>query len=251
MDAMPEGAPCWVDAMLPDVEAGKRFYGELFGWTFRGDPYVVAHRDGRRVAGLVSKGDGRMPTVWSVYFAAPDIAALVAAVRDAGGQVITPPFPVGRAGARAVVTDPEGAVFCLWQGGLHLGFERQQQPGTFCWAEVYTRDKALVDPFYEEVFGYGTTDLEDAGADFRAWSPAGTEPGVDTAIGGRSVVSGDFPAEMPAHFLVYFNVDDCDATVETAVRLGGRIQVPPFEIPYGRMAVIHDNQGATFAVLQD
>ncbi|RBL86200.1 VOC family protein, partial [Streptomyces cavourensis] len=37
---------------------------------------------------------------------------------------------------------------------------------------------------------------------------------------------------------------------ELAVRLGGRVSAPPFDIPYGRMAVLHDDQGALFAVLQ-
>lgn len=82
------------------------------------------------------------------------------------------------------------------------------------------------------------------------WSPAGTEPGPDTAIGGRSVITDAFPAEMPSYFLNYFSVADCDATAEAGVHLGGRVSVPPFDIPYGRMAVLHDNQGAEFAVLQ-
>lgn len=73
-----EGVPCWVDAQLPDVAAGRRFYGELFGWTFRdaSGGSVWALRDGEPVAGLGRKTDGRMPTVWTVYFATPDIEGL-------------------------------------------------------------------------------------------------------------------------------------------------------------------------------
>lgn len=93
----------------------------------------------------------------------------------------------------------------------------------------------------------GTADF---GVDFRMWSPAGTEPGPDTAVAGRSVITDAFPAEMPSYFLSYFTVEDCDATAETVVRLGGRVSEPPFDIPYGRMAVLHDDQGAEFAVLQ-
>lgn len=252
-----EGAPCWADATLPDVAGGKRFYGELFGWSFdRGagpehGPYAEAALDGRPVAALAPKPDGRMPTAWTVYFATPDVVAMAARIKGAGGQIVTEPLPVGPLGTMALGADPEGAVFGLWQAGSHPGFGRKGVPGTFCWTEVYSRDKSVVDPFYEEVFGYGGTDLEDAGVDFRTWSPAGSEPGPDTAVGGRSLVSGAFPAEMPAHFLVYFSVTDCDATVSAVRRLGGRVQVEPFDIPYGRMAVVVDNQGAVFAVLQD
>ncbi|MFF2957670.1 VOC family protein [Streptomyces sp. NPDC057963] len=293
MAAFAQSAPCWVDVQLPDLEAGKRFYGELFGWTFRaGDgPYADALSDGKLVAALAAKQDGRMPTAWGVYFATDDIAASVARIREAGGQVITDPVRAGRAGVLAQAADPGGAVFGLWQAGDREGFQKQNEPGSFCWTEVYTREKDRVDAFYEEVFGFQGTDLgtsgtsgvseggaseggaseagaaeagateagaagsgaecaAESGADFRMWSPAGTEPGPDTAIGGRSVITDAFPAEMPSYFLSYFAVEDCNTTAGHAVRLGGRISAPPFDIPYGRMAVLQDDQGAVFAVLQ-
>ncbi|WP_328887653.1 VOC family protein [Streptomyces sp. NBC_00316] len=330
MAAFAPSTPCWVDVQLPDLEAGKRFYGELFGWTFRPGkdadtdgtyadaPYADALSDGRLVAAFAAKRDGRMPTAWGIYFATDDIAATVDRIRRAGGQVITEPVRAGSAGVLAQAVDPGGAVFGLWQAGVRGGFEKQNEPGSFCWTEVYTRRKDRVDAFYEDVFGFSGTDLggtrtDDAGAgepitgepdeeevravesaedeeahavesgedadearavesgedeprtggapgsepgtaefgvDFRMWSPAGTEPGPDTAVAGRSVITDAFPAEMPSYFLSYFTVEDCDATAETVVRLGGRVSEPPFDIPYGRMAVLHDDQGAEFAVLQ-
>lgn len=255
-----EGVPCWVDAALSDVEAGKRFYGELFGWTFSepakefGD-YTIAYSDGDSVGALFPKRDGRMPTVWTVYLATPDAAALGRRVRDAGGTLVAGPLQVGEHGTFALGADPEGAVFGLWQGGLRPGFEKRRRPVSFCWTELYARDKSVVDPFYERVFGYGGFDVPqdaaDPGEDYRAWSPAGAVPGPDTAIGGRSVGSSSFPAEMPPRFLVYFDVPDCDAAVATATRLGGRVQAAPRDIPYGRVAVLTDNQGADFALLQE
>ncbi|MDX3067616.1 VOC family protein, partial [Streptomyces sp. ND04-05B] len=177
-------------------------------------------------------------------------------------QVITDPVRAGRAGVLAQAADPGGAVFGLWQAGDRAGFEKQNEPGAFCWTEVYTRQPERVDAFYEEVFGFLGTDLDlggapggdpgaaEAGADFRMWSPAGTEPGPDTAIGGRSVITDAFPEMLPSYFLSYFAVADCVRAADTAVRLGGRISAPPFDIPYGRMAVLQDDQGAAFAVLQ-
>ncbi|MFD7069078.1 VOC family protein [Streptomyces sp. NPDC059913] len=249
--------PCWVDARLPDLEAGKRFYGELFGWTFRAGegPYADAYSGGRLVGALSAKRDGRMPTGWEIYFATDDIAADTARIRAAGGQMVTEPVPAGRAGVLAQAADPGGAVFGLWQAGDRAGFEKRNEPGSFCWTEVYTRRRDEVDAFYESVFGYRGTDMDDpgtaeSGLDFRMWSPAGTEPGPDTAIGGRSVITDAFPAEMPSYFLTYFAVEDCNRTAGHTVRLGGRISAPPFDIPHGRMAVLQDDQGAVFAVLQ-
>ncbi|MFE6493785.1 VOC family protein [Streptomyces sp. NPDC057748] len=275
MAAFARSAPCWVDVQLPDLEAGKRFYGELFGWTFRAGEgprgeglYADAYSGGKLVAALAGKKDGRMPTAWGIYFSTDDIAASVARIREAGGQVITEPVRAGRAGALAQAADPGGAVFGLWQASDREGFQKQNEPGSFCWTEVHTRQKDRVDAFYEEVFGFQGTDLDesevapgdsdDSGADeaeleasgFRMWSPAGTEPGPDTAVGGRSVITDAFPAEMPSYFLCYFAVEDCNRAAGNVVRLGGRISAPPFDIPYGRMAVLQDDQGAVFAVLQ-
>ncbi|WP_299535202.1 VOC family protein [uncultured Streptomyces sp.] len=264
MTAFAHSAPCWVDVQLADLEAGKRFYGGLFGWTFHagdGMPFADAYaEDGSLVAALAAKRDGRMPTTWGVYFSTEDVRASVAAVRAAGGQIITDPVHAGDAGTVALAVDPGGAVFGLWQPGRRAGFEKQNEPGSFCWTEVHTRDPERVDPFYAAVFGFHGTDLDDAssgetsasetGIGFRMWSPAGTEPGPDTAIGGRSVITDAFPAMMPSHFLVYFAVADCDATARDTLRLGGRVIEEPFDIPYGRMAVLQDDQGALFAVLQ-
>ncbi|MFJ8798270.1 VOC family protein [Streptomyces sp. NPDC102487] len=239
-----EGVPCWVDAQLPDVRAGKRFYGELFGWTFPeaadetagAAPMIPAELDGAPVAGLTPKRDGRMPTVWTVYFATPDARALTRRIAAAGGHVITAPTelpgPSGGLGSAALVTDPEGAVFGLWQPGSHAGFGRRHERRTFCWAELYARDTATVDRFYGTLF-HDALFGPDATPDF-----------------GRVPVTGVFPAEMPPHFLVHFGVGDCDEALATVTRLGGRVQVPPFDASYGRVAVVTDNQGASFAVLE-
>ncbi|WP_063775879.1 VOC family protein [Streptomyces odonnellii] len=275
-----EGTPCWVDAALPDLAAGKRFYGDLFDWTFAegggtggedrgpggggrtggGPPYrqhcAEAFSDGKRVAGLLAKRDGRMPTAWGVYFATADAAALTDRILRAGGRLVRPPTPVGHLGVLAQAADPAGAVFGLWQAGDEAGFEKRGLPGSFCWTEVYTRDKERVDPFYERVFGFLGADVPGQAVDFRLWFPAGTgtEPGAVGAvgaIGGRSVITDAFPAEMPGHFLIYFAVLDCDETAEAVVRLGGRVTTPPFDIESGRMAALMDNQGAAFAVLAE
>ncbi|WP_328748216.1 VOC family protein [Streptomyces sp. NBC_00285] len=232
-----EGVPCWVDAQLPDVAAGRRFYGELFGWTFEEAPTaregsLWAHRKGEPVAALARKTDGRMPTVWTVYFATPDIEALADRIWAAGGQVVTAPVPVAGLGTSALVTDAEGAVFGLWEPGSHQGFGSRHEPGTFAWAELYARDTEAANAFYGELFHDALFGPE-AHPDF-----------------GRALVSDVFPAEMPPHFLVHFGVEDCESVLGTVSRLGGRVQAPPFETSYGKVAVVTDNQGASFAVLE-
>ncbi|MEW2246991.1 VOC family protein [Streptomyces sp. NPDC058733] len=232
--AYAEGVPCWVDAQLPDVEAGKRFYGELFGWSFEpayGDS-VWAHLDGEPVAALARKADGRLPTVWTVHFATPDAEALARRVQAAGGQVVTAPTRVGDLGVAVLATDREGAVFGLWQPDGHPGFGRRHEEGSFGWVELYTRDTAAANTFYGDLF-HDALFGADAEPDF-----------------GRAPVSDVFPAEMPPHFLVHFRVADCAQALGRVQRLGGRLQAEPFTTSYGTVAVVTDDQGASFALLE-
>ncbi|MEU9190625.1 VOC family protein [Streptomyces sp. NPDC048484] len=271
--AFAEGAPCWIDAQLPDVEAGKRFYGGVFGWTFEPagpaaptvptapsapsaltdpfDPFessalseggqtaespyagaVRAYLDTEPVAALVPKRDGRMPTVWTVYFATPRAQDMADRIRRGGGQIVTAPVRVGPYGIGALAADPEGAVFGLWEAGTHPGFGSCRGTGSFSWVELYARDTAAADAFYPGLF-----------------RDALFGPGVTREFG-RAPITDLFPAEMPPHFLVHFGVRDCESVLGTVTRLGGRVQAPPFDTSYGRVAVVSDNQGASFALLQ-
>ncbi|MBY8884862.1 VOC family protein [Streptomyces sp. PTM05] len=275
MAAFVEGEPCWADAMLPDLEAGKRFYGELLGWTFdEGDDerhsYTLARRDDKIVAGLIAKPDGRMPTVWNVYFASPDLPGTAARVRKAGGQIITGPAVVGEAGSLLMAADPGDAVFGVWQGAGHVGFQERNGPGSFCWTELYARDKDAVDPFYRQVFGFDAEQIGQADGpfDYEVWTVKGERgpegggavQGEDAEgeeaereekvyVGGRMRMGADSPAELPSHFVVYFGVEDCDRAVATVRRLGGKVDREPQDSPHGRLASVVDNQGTHFTVI--
>jgi hypothetical protein len=48
----------------------------------------------------------------------------------------------------------------------------------------------------------------------------------------------------------YFSVDNTDAAIERAVAAGGKLQVPAFDMQYGRMAVLSDPAGAVFSIVQ-
>ncbi|MEU9979077.1 VOC family protein [Streptomyces sp. NPDC051014] len=229
-----EGVPCWVDVQLPDVEAGKRFYGGLFGWTFEdaGGGAAWARLDGAGVARLSRKRDGRMPTVWTVYFATPDIGDLARRILAAGGQIVNAPVPVRDLGTAALAADPQGAVFGLWQAAAHPGFGVRHAPGTFAWAQLYTSDTDAANVFYGQLFN-------------EALFGAGARPDF-----GRAPVTDVFAAGMPSQFVVHFRTGDVAAAVGAVLELGGRVQAPPFETSYGKVAVVTDNQGASFALLQ-
>lgn len=92
MAALPEGTPCWADAMFSDVEGAKSFYGDVLGWTF-GEAqseygnYTQAYVNGKAVAAVVPPMPGAEgQSAWCLYLASPDAAATAAKIRDKGAR---------------------------------------------------------------------------------------------------------------------------------------------------------------------
>ncbi|CAM5649601.1 MULTISPECIES: VOC family protein [Streptomyces] len=249
MAVQPEGTPCWADAMFSDVEGAKRFYGDVLGWTFGESSseyghYTQAYADGRAVAAVVPPMPGQEgQSQWCLYFASPDAAATAERIREHGGDVLMEPMQVGEFGTMCLAREPSGAVFGVWQAGTHEGFEATATPGAYCWAEVFTREPEQADAFLAAVFPYRMKEIEDDAVDFRMF-----DVGEDTVLG-RMRMTDDFPPEVPSYINVYFTVDDCDAAVDRAVKLGGVLRFGPMSSPFGRFAALSDPQGANFSVI--
>ena len=249
-DDAPFGSPAWTDLMTADTDGARRFYGELLGWECE-EPsvelggYANFTKDGALVAGLMDKPEAEMPDVWSVYLEVADAEKTVAAVTDRGLTVVVPAMAVGDLGTMAVVTDAGGAVIGMWQPGEHAGFGRWMEPGTPGWFELHTRDYAAAVSFYEEVFGWKTK-VEADTPEFRYT----TEVEGELQYAGVMDGSGFLPDGVPAHWSVYFDVADVDASVAQAVELGGSLIMGVDDTPYGRLASMADPSGAQFKLHQ-
>ena len=118
----PDGTPTWIDLGVPDLDRALDFYGALFGWQFDVGPaeygrYTTAYVDGSRVAALAPNSDPEATRFWwNVYLATADCDATAATVEQAGGTVVDPPADVMDRGRMAIVRDPAGGQFGLWQG---------------------------------------------------------------------------------------------------------------------------------------
>ncbi|WP_328400906.1 VOC family protein [Streptomyces sp. NBC_00390] len=249
MAALPEGTPCWADAMFPDVEAAKSFYGELLGWTFdEGSAefggYTQARSDGKAVAAVVPRMPGMdTPPAWNLYFATSDIAATARRISDNGGALLMDPMPVAGFGTMVTAEDPSGVYFSVWQAGTHEGFEKIGEPGAYCWTEVTTRDVEKADHFFPAVFSFEVKRMKDESVGYHLWHIEGAP------VAGRLKMTAEFPHDMRPFVNVYFAVEDCDAAVATVTRLGGRLHHGPTDSPFGRFASVSDQQGAGFAVI--
>lgn len=253
------GTPCWVDIQCADLEASQAFYADLLGWRYEpmviedAPAYPLATYEGDRVAGLMPAGEDGGPQVWSTHISVADADATAAKVAAAGGKVLAPPFEVFELGRAAVCADPDGAVFELWEPATFIGAERVNGAGALCWNELGTRDPKGAKAFYAEVFGWEAAEHElqraDGGpgpATYVEWKLDGQD------IGGMMDISGMLPAEVPAHWLVYFGVPDTDAAVAKVKAAGGEVRFGPVDISAGRFAVVTEPNAApgVFAVIQ-
>ncbi|MGZ4664304.1 MAG: VOC family protein [Frankiaceae bacterium] len=246
----PIGAPCWVDLMTSDTDRARTFYSQLFGWTaeepneeFGG--YFNFKKDGTRVAGCMARQPGMdVLDVWSVYLATDDARKTVDAALAEGGKVIVDTMPVGELGVMAVVEDSANAVIGLWQPGLHKGFGVYGEAGTPSWFELHTRDHESAVSFYRNVFRWETHALSDT-PEFR-YTTLGEG---DDALAGIMDATAMLPEGVPAHWTVYFGVDDTDAAVAKIAELGGTVVRPAEDTPYGRLAAATDPTGAQFKLV--
>jgi uncharacterized protein len=250
-DGYPAGVSCWIDTSQADPDAAASFYSGLFGWEFEdrmpdGTPgrYLVASLHGRDVAAVGSQQDGAPPTpVWNMYVWVDSADGAAAKATEAGGSVLGEPFDVGDAGRMAVITDREGAAFCVWEAKDHKGAQLVNEPGTWNFSALNTRDPDAATGFYGAVFGWETQTIEGGGME------SGAPEGFDDAVAWfQPMTAGQFPDEVPPHWSITFAVDDADASAEKATELGGTVPVAPLDAGPTRIAVVSDPAGATFTV---
>ncbi|HEY6184222.1 MAG TPA: VOC family protein [Terriglobales bacterium] len=257
MQETPTHAPgtfCWVELGTSDGPAAKKFYTELFGWTFNDNPmgpgavYTMLQQDGKDVGALYQL-DAEMkaaavPPHWMSYVAVANADESATKAKEAGATLMKEPFDVMDHGRMAVVQDPTGAMFCLWQAGTHGGIGVYNVPNSLAWNELVTPDPEKAGEFYSTLFGW-TRNVQQFGP-----MTYTTFRNNERPAGGMYKPTPEM-GNVPPHWLPYFAVADCDATLEKAVDLGAKSCVPPTDIPdTGRFAVVQDPQGASFAFIK-
>ncbi len=246
------GTPIWIDLSTSNIDASRAFYSALFGWNvpppneqFGG--YTMMDLDGALIAGAMPKGpdEAGMPDAWTIYLASDDAAASVEAAKAAGGAILLDAMDVADFGRMAIVADPAGAVFGIWQPNTHKGFGAIAEASAPAWFELQSRNFAASRSFLKVVFGVEADDID--------MGPGG--PAYATIKGGGEDrmgimdATGVLPDGVPSMWSVYFGVRDTDAAVAKAEELGGATLRPAEDTPFGRFAVLADSTGAPFMVV--
>jgi hypothetical protein len=245
------GDPCWIDLMTSEVQKSREFYSSLFGWE-AGEPseefggYFMFMRDGQPIAGAMgNQMVGSVPDMWSTYFAVENADDSVALAQSAGANVFAEAMQVGNLGTMAVMLDPSGAGFGIWAPNEFQGFVVIDEPNTPRWFEQHSRGYDEAVAFYSKLFGWDARVMSDS-PDFRYT----TANHGDQSFAGIMDATGHLPEGAAPHWQIYFGVEHADATVATALELGGSVLAPAQDTPYGRLATITDSTGAVFSIMQ-
>jgi uncharacterized protein len=252
IDKHAPGTFTWVELATTDQNAAKSFYMSLFGWAENTQPigpndfYTIFKIDGRdAAAGFTMREDERkmgVPPHWNLYIAVADADQSAKRAAELGGKVLAPPFDVMDAGRMAVIQDPTGAIFQLWQPKRNQGIGIAGAEGTLCWADLSTPDPARAKPFYEGLFGWKISASPNDTSGYLHLQNG------EEYIGGMPPASAR-PPDAPPHWLLYFFVSDVDASAAKAKQLGAAIHMAPMDIQnVGRMAILADPQGAVFSI---
>ena len=250
-DSYSPGTPCWVELGTSDIDGGVPFYEGLFGWTVAESMpdtggYRLAMLRDRPVAGLSPLMSDQQPVAWTTYISTDAADGVADKVKANGGQVVAEPMDVMELGRMTVFLDPQGAALGAWQPNQFPGSGLANEPGSFTWNELATRDIAGAQAFYPAVLPWSVDEQDFEGMKYTLWKVG------DQMVAGGMPIGEEFPPEVPNYWAVYFAVDDADASAAKAQELGGAVMRPPDDIPgVGRFAVLADPQGAVFSILKN
>jgi hypothetical protein len=246
------GTFSWTDLSTTETAGAAAFYGALLGWegeempAGEGVTYWMMRLGGRDVAGMSAMREEQRaagaPPAWLSYVTVAGVDAAAARAGELGGAAMMLPFDVLDAGRMALIQDPQGAVFAMWEPRRSIGAGLVNDPGAMVLNQLNTSDPDAAARFYSDLFGWRV-------------AQAATEPQPYWGIWNGEVLNGGMMAlppgaPAPPHWLVYFTVADLDAAAATIAAEGGEVAVPPMVIESGRILVARDPQGAYFALFE-
>ncbi len=244
------GTFCWTELSTTDQGGAKAFYEGLLGWGADDRPvgdggyvYSMMQRDGKNVAAIATQPDAQrdagVPPMWNSYISVESADETAARAKELGATVHAEPFDVMDVGRMAVIQDPQGAHFELWQPNAHFGAALVNAPGAPVWNELGTTDLDGASAFYTQLFGWTVEPFEGSPGPYLS-----IKNGSANAGGIRPVA----PPGAPSYWLVYFGVQSLDDALAKVSQLGGTVHAGPVDISIAKIAVVADPQGAVVAL---
>lgn len=242
------GRVVWREAMTRDVAKAKRFYGELFGWSFQdmnmgpGGTYPTIQCGGKGIGGLMAMpAEMKMPCYWGSYVSVPDVDRACEAAKAAGGAVPWGPVDIPNVGRMATILDADQACISVIKT-TPPDPHAPGRPGVgeFCWETLSTSDVERAKAFYTKVMPWKAA----KGAGMDTFSVG---EGMENQVADIQKAQGP----VPPNWLTFVVVAKLEPSAARAEQLGGRVLMPPMAIPtIGRIAVVADDQGAAIGLFE-
>jgi uncharacterized protein len=248
------GTFSWPELATTDQKGAVAFYRALFGWDLNdvplgpGETYSMFQMKGKEVSAACTLQQEQrqmgVPPHWNSYVTVKNVDEAAKKAQSLGGKLLMPPFDVMDAGRMAVLQDPTGAVFEIWEPKRSIGARILNEPGALCWTELTTSDTKAAESFYTQLFGWVPKhSAVGSPMEYTEFSVGGTP-----SIGMMAKPEG-MPAHIPSYWMPYFQVTNADQSASKGKELGGKVMIGPQDIPgTGRFAILTDPQGAMFAV---
>lgn len=244
----------WYELHTPDGAAAAAFYEPVLGWTTQdaGVPnrkYTLVSVGDTPIGGLLEKPAAAFSSDakpgWVGYIGVQDVALYSKRVQQAGGIVHRAAEEIPGVGTFAVVGDPQGAIFTLFQPlpGMTHPEQPSPSPGMPAWHELGATNWQSEFEFYSGLFGWTKVHAVDMGpnAVYQIFA-AGAEP-----IGGMMTLPN---SDQGAGWMFYFHVEEIEAAIGRVKQNGGTLVQGPSEVPGGQlMAHCLDRQGAMFGMV--
>lgn len=242
----------WHELMTSDVEAAKRFYASVVGWTtqpFGGNSNyeMFVGVKGPQAGVMVLPDDAKnmgAPPQWLSYVGTPHLIETVERAAALGGRVVKAPWDIPDVGRVAILSDPQGATFALYQpAAAPANQDHTPGLGSFSWHELTTSDADAAFAFYHGLFGWEKTGAMDMGPEYGMYQMFGFG---SRSLGGMMKQPKEKPG--PPSWLPYAMVSDARVAGPATKSHGGQ-ELHTTEVPGGDWIMIGlDPQGAAFAV---
>jgi len=240
----------WADLVTDDVPAARKFYAQLFGWTFRdAGNYTIAANEDRPLCGLFQRtrppGQPEARPRWLGYLSVSSVERAQRAVTKLGGKVLAEPQKFPQRGEQAILADAEGVVFGVVKSSSGDPPDFLAEPGDWIWIQLLSRDGRKAAEFYRKVGGYEI--IENIAANRRSDFVLASKGYARATV---RTISKDQEKVRPT-WLLFVRVKNVGESAAKAKQLGGNVLVEPKpEFLEGKVAVVADPTGAAIGLLE-
>ena len=231
------GKIVWHDLVTPDPAAARKFYGELFGWTFRDNGnYTEIFNGKKKIGGIVQlkpKKGQKTLAAWLESMSVPDVDEAVSYIKSKGGKVVNGPVDMPKRGRGALVQDPSGAYLVVLHAYGGDPPDEKAQIGEWLWNEMWTMYLETTSWFYK---GLGQYESAMKGPDYVVFISEGK-----WRVGIRQIKQRDYSGR----WVPVVRVKNPGAMLGRVKELGGIVLLKPGEGSASKDgALITDNTGA-------